>query len=85
MQIRNQFFYWGLGGRLLAAATLDPHSSNSLLVSSLCTKTSIKQSESFSAPVAVAIASVKSSSVRTYTHKSFKDSIKRHNANYNVF
>lgn len=27
--------YWGLGGRLLAAETREPHSSNSLLVSSL--------------------------------------------------
>ena len=34
--------YCGLGGRLLAEATLDPHSSSSLLQSSLCTKHSMK-------------------------------------------
>ena len=36
--------HWGFGGRLLAAATLDPHSSSSLLVSFLSMMTSRKHS-----------------------------------------
>ena len=36
--------HWGFGGRLLAAATLDPHSSSSLLVSFLSMMTSKKHS-----------------------------------------
>lgn len=63
--VRPIWNYWGFGGRPLAAETRDPHSSSSLLVSSLCTNTSMKHKESFCAPVAVAIASVSSSSVRT--------------------
>lgn len=62
--------YWGLGGRLLACATRDPHSRSSLLVSSLWIMTSMKQRLSFSF-CAVAIASTSSSSVRTYTIRSW--------------
>lgn len=57
--------YWGLGGRLLAAETLEPHSSNSLLVSSLWTITSMKHKLSFLGPVAVLMASTSSSSQKT--------------------
>lgn len=61
-----KFLYWGLGARLFAEDTLEPHSSSSLLVSSLCTITSMKHKLSFLSPVAVAIASSSSSSVATY-------------------
>lgn len=54
--------YWGLGGRLLAEQTLEPHSRSSLLVSSLWTNTSMKHKWSSFSVVAVAIASVSSSS-----------------------
>ena len=61
--------YWGFGGRLFAAETREPHSSSSLLVSSLWTIISMKHKESLCTPVAVAIASASCSSVRTcYLH-----------------
>lgn len=60
------FGYRGFGGRLLADETRDPHSNNSLLVSSLCTITSMKHKRSFFSPVAFDMASSRSSSVLTY-------------------
>lgn len=50
----------------MAEATRDPHSSSSLLVSSLCTKTSMKHKDSLCSLLAVAIASINSCSVRTW-------------------
>lgn len=64
--------YWGLGGRPLAAATLEPHSSSSLLVSSLWAITSMKHKQSFLGPVAVSIASISSSSQWTWKQIKYK-------------
>jgi hypothetical protein len=62
----TQGSYCRLGGLEFAAETLEPHSRSSLLVSSLCATTSMKQRQSFlSSPVAVAMAAVSSSSVAT--------------------
>lgn len=57
--------YWGLWGRPLAADTREPHSKSSLLVSSLCTTTSMKQRLSALSFNAVFTAASSSSSVFT--------------------
>jgi hypothetical protein len=50
----TQGSYCRLGGLEFAAETLEPHSRSSLLVSSLCATTSMKQRQSFlSSPVVV--------------------------------
>lgn len=63
--ILNIVTYWGFGGRLLAAETLDPHLSSSLPVSSLWTIASIKHKQSFFSTAAVSIASTSSCSQPT--------------------
>ena len=56
--------HWGFGGRLLAAATLDPHSRSSLLVSFLSMMTSRKHSLQ---TIRVGCSWLHSSSTQTYS------------------
>lgn len=61
-------FYWGFGVRPLAAELREPHSSSSMLVTSLWTITSMKHKQSFFYPVAASI-SISSSSQWTRQRK----------------